>query len=510
MNIITFAPFGYDGALVSVEADVRRGIPSVDIVGLADGAVKEARERAKAAIRNSGFDFPTERVLVSIFPADLKKEGAILDLPIAMGILTATGKENYIGEPVLVLGELELSGAVRPCRAVHAAVSAAFSAGIRYAVVPKANLAEAREIHGMKVAGVESLAEAENALKDISRFKDSEIPDGSDGGEVVFDGENQELDGMNLPKRLVRAIAIAVAGKHNLLAIGVPGWGKTLAIQSLVPALAPKLTWEESQSVTRIHSIAGLTRGGDMSNRIPPFRMPHQTASLEGICGGGLHCRPGEVSLAHNGFLFMDDAAEFRSTVLQMLRVPLESGMMTLSRAGRNTTYPARFQLLMAANPCPCGNCGRKDKVCLCSALSAERYWQKFSSPLIDRIGIICRMESDDEKEAVSVAELRSHIKNAFEIQRKHGTYNQHLSPQELLHYFKADDEAEKTLSAYAKANEVSARGEANIRKVALTVANMDGRETVSAADVREAISYSRQVFDDLQAFSVTNGGKSA
>ena len=336
MNILTFEPFGYEGSLVTVETDTRRGIPAVDMVGLSDGAVKEERERIKAAVRNSGFDFPMERVLVSLSPTDLKKEGAILDLAIAASIITAGGKEKYIDECVLVIGELELSGAVRPVRAVHAALSIAKSAGVRYAIVPKQNISEAREIHGMRVCGVENLCEAMNALKDKSFFKDSATEE-KDDGTVSFRGDKEtaEIDGTELPKKLVRAVEIAVAGKHSLMVIGKPGCGKTLVIQRLVPVLAPNLTWEEAQCVTRIHSLAGLLRPGEGLKRIPPFRMPHQTCSLEGMCGGGANCRPGEVSLSHGGFLFLDEAAEFKSSVLQMLRVPLESGCVSVSRAGR-------------------------------------------------------------------------------------------------------------------------------------------------------------------------------
>ncbi len=509
MKIFTFSPFGYEGALVSVEVDLRNGIPAADFAGLSDGAVKETRGRIRAAIRNSGFDFPMERVLVSLSPADLKKDGALMDLAVAAGILAAGNEENYIKKRVLILGELELSGKVRSCRAVHAAVSTALSAGIRHAVVPKENLAEAREVQGMKVAGVETLAEAEDVLKNTSCFLESESHEHY-GTEVSFSDDIPGTNDLKLPKRLVRAVSVAVAGKHSLLAVGAPGWGKTLAIQNLVPEIAPNLTWEEAQAVTRIRSIAGLTRDGGISGRRPPFRIPHQTASLEGICGGGVDCRPGEISLAHNGFLFLDEAAEFRTSVLQMLRVPLESGAITLSRAGRSTTYPTRFQLLMAANPCPCGNFGNKDKLCLCSGHSIRQYWNKFGVPLIDRIGIVCATDAGDEKESVPVGELRDRIRRAFEIQRRRGIYNQHLSPYELSCHFKGDEEAEGMLCTHGAENGVSARDLANIRKVSLTMANMDGRETVSAADVREAISYSRKVLADLYAACFDNGGKTA
>lgn len=501
MNIYSFEPFGYEGSLITIEVDLRHGIPGVDIVGLANGTVKEMRERTKTAIINSGYDFPMERVLISLSPADLKKENAIHDLAITTGIIAENEKGNFINENVLVIGEVELSGRIRPVRAVHAAVSSAFSAGIRYAVVPKENLLEAKEIKGIKVAGVSNLQEAMEALKDTSYFENGNMDTEENENSSVSFPENHEAalsDEMELPKNLVRAIEIAVAGKHSLMAVGRPGCGKTLAIQSLIPAISPNLTFEESQSVTRIHSIAGLMSANHSCIKIPSFRMPHQTSSIEGMCGSGLNCKPGEVSLAHNGFLFLDEAAEFRSSVLQMLRVPLESGTITLCRAGRSTVYPAKFQLIMATNPCPCGNYKSKERICLCSENSIQQYWSKISSPLIDRIGLICFVSDDEKKIKVNLFELRKHIKQAFEIQRKFGTYNNYLLPQELVSKFNAENESEIILDSYIQKNSVSARRAASIRKIALTIANMEGRETVLPEDIREAISYSKPFHSEL------------
>lgn len=492
-NIYSFSPFGYEGSLVSVEVDLRRGIPAVDVVGLADGAVKETRERVRSAVINSGFEFPSERVLISLSPADLKKEGAGFDLPVALGILNAKEDSGFIEENVLVMGELELSGRVRAVKGIHAACSTAFASGIQYAIVPKANFEEACSVQGLKVAGVESLEEAVSALKDVTCFgKAFEIKEESAESVLFSDEEGEDIDGLELPKRLIRAIEIAVAGKHNLLITGRPGCGKTMAVQRLIPLLTPKLTVDESQSVTRIWSLAGLMKPTEPLVRKTPFRIPHQTASIEGICGGGPNCRPGEISLAHNGVLFLDEAAEFRSSVLQMLRVPLESHTITLSRAGRSTTYPANFQLIMATNPCPCGNYGSKEKICLCSAKSVEQYWKKFSAPLIDRIGIILNMDEEDEKCRVDVDELRNHIRTAFETQRKNSDYNNNLSSWDLSEKAKLDDEAMNILDSWVIKHDVGTRRESNILKVCLTIANMDGREIISKDDVLEAISYSK------------------
>ena len=492
-NIYSFSPFGYEGSLVNVEVDLRRGIPAVDVVGLADGAVKETRERVRSALINSGFEFPSERVLISLSPADLKKEGAGFDLPVALGILNAEEDSGFIEENVLVMGELELSGRVRAVKGIHAACSTAFASGIQYAVVPKANFDEACSVHGLKIVGVESLEEAASALKDVTCFgKAFDIQEDSAESVSFSDEANENVDGLELPKRLIRAIEIAVAGKHNLLITGRPGCGKTMAVQRLIPLLTPKLTVDESQSVTRIWSLAGLMKPTEPLVRETPFRIPHQTASIEGICGGGPNCRPGEISLAHNGVLFLDEAAEFRSSVLQMLRVPIESHTITLSRAGRSTTYAANFQLIMATNPCPCGNYGSKEKICLCSAKSVEQYWKKFSAPLIDRIGIILNMDEEDEKCRVDVDELRNHIRTAFEIQRKNSDYNNNLSPWDLSEKTKLDDEAMNILDSWVIKHDVGTRRESNILKVSLTIANIDGREIISKDDVLEVISYSK------------------
>lgn len=492
-NIYSFSPVGYEGSLVNVEVDLRRGIPAVDVVGLADGAVKETRERVRSAVINSGFEFPAERVLISLSPADLKKEGAGFDLPVALGILNAEEDSGFIEENVLVMGELELLGRVRAVKGIQAACSTAFASGIQYAVVPKANFEEACAVQGLKVVGVESLEEAVSALKDVTCFgKVFDIQEESAQSVSFSDEEGEDIDGLELPKRLIRAIEIAVAGKHNLLITGRPGCGKTMAVQRLIPLLTSKLTVDEAQSVTRIWSLAGLMKPTEPLVRKTPFRIPHQTASIEGICGGGPNCRPGEISLAHNGVLFLDEAAEFRSSVLQMLRVPLESHTITLSRAGRSTTYPANFQLIMATNPCPCGNYGSKEKICLCSAKSVEMYWHKFSAPLIDRVGVILNMDDSEEKCSVDIEELRKHIKTAFEIQRKNPAYNNNLSPWDLSEKAKLDDEAMNILDSWVIKHDVGTRRESNILKVSLTIANIDGREIVSKEDLLEAVSFAK------------------
>ena len=512
MRIYSFSPFGYEGNLVSVEVDIRRGIPAIDIVGLADGAVKESRERMKSAIRNSGLEFPQERVLISLSPADLKKEGAGFDLPVALGVLGASGQKPspksaaaLIEDSVLVMGELELSGALRPVRAVNAAASSAAAQGIKLCVVPCANAREAMEAPGMKVFAADNLREAFAALFDKSLFVSSK----SKGEESVPAG-SQEVDGVLFSpdnaggsfgevygqKDLVRACQIAAAGGHNLLAFGPPGCGKTLALQRF-PSLLPLLTEEEARSVTRIHSIAGLMASGQGLLRTPPFRQPHMSASLEGMCGGGVQCRPGEISLAHNGVLFLDEAAEFKSGVLQMLRVPVESGVVSLSRAGRTAVYPASFQLLMAANPCPCGNYGSEKKLCLCSGRAIENYWKKFSAPLLDRIDLRVQVDIPDDgegqKSLCSVQELRRQIARAVKAQRqRQKRKNARLSLEEISAFCQLSPGAKKRLASAVRRYDFSPRAAAACKKIALTIADMEGSAQIEERHIAEAVDFRR------------------
>lgn len=516
MQIYSFSPFGYEGSLVTVEVDLRRGIPAIDLVGLADNAVKEARERMQAAVRNSGFDFPPERILISLSPADLKKEGAGFDLPIALAVLRAKelhdgNVKTPAGESVLVMGELELSGKVRPVRGVHAAASTAAANGIMYCIVPSANAEEARQVAGVKVFGADNLKDAFEALYNENMFTERnksnrQNKETLDSCEEVlgilfqktdFSMEFGDIKGQ---KKLVRALQIAAAGGHNLLAIGAPGCGKTLAIQK-VPALLPLLTVEESQPVTRIYSLAGLLPQSTPLMRLPPFRMPHQSATIEGMCGGGTHCRPGEISLANKGILFLDEAAEFKSSVLQILRVPLETGRITLARAGRSTVYPAEFKLFMAANPCPCGNFGSKTKTCLCSARSIELYWKKFSAPLLDRIDLRVFVENEglkEQQESSSTADLRKGIARAVRIQRqRQSKTNANLTPSEIKEFCKTEESAQIILENSSNRYEFSPRAAASCLKIARTIADMEESVIITEKHAAEAVDF-RKTFNDF------------
>ncbi len=310
---------------------------------------------------------------------------------------------------------------------------------------------------------------------------------------VLFPPVAQTLEMGNVKgqKKLVRALQIAAAGGHNLLAFGPPGCGKTLALQRF-SSLLPLLSIEDSQSVTRIHSLAGLLRPDTPLMRQGDFRAPHQTASIEGICGGGVNCRPGEISLAHNGVLFLDEAAEFRTSVLQMLRVPLETGSITLSRAGRSTVYPARFQLLMATNPCPCGNFGVSGKLCLCSARSIEMYWRKFSGPLLDRIDLRVNVSNstNEDSQTFTSSFLREGIAKAINVQRARKIINARLSPQDIVDFCKLDSESQGFLEKAFIKNNLSQRGYCGVLKVARTIADLEGRKNLSLKDVQEAFAF--------------------
>ena len=562
MTIMSFASFGYEGEIIKVEADLRRGLPIVDIVGLPGSAVKEARERMRAAIGNSDLPFPQERILINLSPADQKKEGSGFDLPIALAVLQA---DCALDMPVMVIGELELSGRVRPVRGVLGALISGAAAGIGYFIVPKENEAEARIQQGVHIYGVETLREALECLYAIETElrveKDCETSIGEKNGSTPAQeaightgnsistaaswsepsqadaaantgtgGFFEEVYGQ---RELVRALHIAAAGGHSVLAYGPPGCGKTLSMQrfaSILPDLDPKT----AEEVTHIYSIAGLLpsmRGHDVRIKRPPFRMPHPNASLEGMIGGAGKCMPGEISLAHGGTLFLDEAVQFKQTVLQTLRAPLETGTVTLSRAGRATTFPARFQLLMALNSCPCGNLGADGKVCTCMPAVVEQYWKKLTAPLIDRIDLRIPVFPPQsyglpEKPCYNTADMRKKIAASDNIQReRYAAYmrkglnsgaaagtpvhnktvdfnlagtaqsaaqlsykNVHLTPSALSALCPLTGEAERIFTHNAEKRELSGRGSHAILKIARTIADLAQEEVIAAPHIEEAI----------------------
>ena len=494
--IKTFASFGYEGSMVDIEVDLRNGISAVDIVGFADAGVGELRERLRAVFRNQNLEFPSERVLISLSPADVRKEGAGYELPIALAILAAQSKLD-VAENIFCIGELQLSGNTAGfIHGVYAALQTAQANGIKYAIIP--DNAEMIVPDGIQVYRAHSLRDAYAKLIKLSGKN-------AVSGEVSFSRISEDettLDTLTEKQYegiewLKYSMMLAAAGRHNLIAVGGPGCGKTAALMRF-PEITPDLTSNEAASVMRIHSLAGLLQGheaGTMQKR--PFRVPHQTASIEGICGGGVNCRPGEISLAHNGTLFLDEAPEFRSSVLQMLRVPLENGNITLSRAGRNTVYPADFQLLMAANPCPCGNYGSKTKICLCSAKSIDQYWRKLSSPLLDRVDIRVDMNNPGVIGWFTVEEMRKLVGKAVKVQfDRQGKFNSQLSPSEVEQYIKLDDESQRLLDHSVTRYGFSPRAITSILKVARTYSDIFGEDNVSKSAVQHAIDLRKPIND--------------
>lgn len=507
MQTYTYANFGYNGNIINVECDTRKGMPAVDIVGLADGAVKESRERMRAAISNSGLELPSERILISLSPTDLRKEGASYDLPIALSVLARMKDTEFsipdengkpalelmqtIDEKVLAIGELTLSGQTRPVRGVYAAVMAAKEAGITKIICDKFNAEEIKNIPGIEIGAVSSLNEAYNLMTKQTSFAEPTPEKEIDNQIVTFceleDEEKEVFNSRTFSKVAMEAIEIAVAGKHNLALTGAPGCGKTLAIQT-VPYLTPELTEEEAKENDKIYSIAGLSN--IKNHNKAPFRMPHQTATIEGIAGGGAFCRPGEITLANNGVLFLDETMEFRSSVLQLLRVPLESKQITLTRAGHSTVFPAKFQLMMAKNPCPCGNFGCDGKICLCSSKAVELYNNKTGLPLNSRMEINAFINTDDKKIKYDLEKGQNKIKTAYEIQRKRGVFNADLNMEQISKYCELDEKSMNFYETFTMNHDLTSREATNLLKVSLTVANMDGREKIQFKDLKQASEY--------------------
>lgn len=485
----SYSPFGYEGALCGVEAEARRGIPCIDVVGLADGSVMNTRRRIREAVQNCGLSLPAERLLVSISPADLRKEEPFFDLALALAVLNPLRDSDPapISQDILVIGEIETSGKIRPLSCSYAAALSAFTAGIKFAVAPKV-IAEQIRRTGLSVLEVENLAEANKYVFDFSKYKEATY---SNSENIEIKEIEQDND---LPKEysdyMVRSIEIAVAGRLNVLEFGkVPSY----SLVSLAAALLPDLSQSEAETVAKIYSVAGIKGTSENLSTKRPVRMPHQTATIEGMCGGGLRCHPGEISLAHNGLLFLDYASEFRTSVLQMLRVPLESGQVTLSRAGRSTIFPADFQLIMSTQSCPCGNFGEKNKTCLCSKHSIDLYWSKFSEPLLNRMEIkIHYINSEETKKSIeTISSLKSKIEKAVKIQKdRQGKQNTKLNMQEIEKFCSLDKQSDDFLKSFLLKRPENPRNKLNVLKIARTIADLAEHCNISIEDIKEAVSF--------------------
>ena len=494
---------GIGGYEVLLEVYISNGLPAFDVVGLPDAAVREARERVRAAIKNNGYRFPVSRMTVNLAPADKKKAGTLYDLPMFIGILAADGDLDEPGDDCAFIGELSLSGELRPVYGALPMAIAAARCGVKKLFVPADNAAEAAFADGISVYPVKNVDELLRLMRGEVNIEPAAAPALDTLMEHMPDFS--EVKGQENVKR---ALEIAAAGGHNILIVGPPGAGKSMMAKRL-PGILPDMSRGEMIQSTEIYSVAGLTSREHPIVSMRPFRAPHHTVSAAGLSGGGTSPRPGEISLAHNGVLFLDELPEFRSDVLEVLRQPLEDGEVTVSRVAGTVTYPSRFMLVCAMNPCKCGWYGHPSGRCRCTERDVRRYHSKISGPLLDRIDLIVEVPALDYEElsrrssAERSADIKKRVNAAREIQRRRfggdGTMcNAHIGSREMSEICALDAEGEALMYAAFDSMGLSARSYDRILRVARTIADLDGQKNISAEHIAEAIQYRTYDFREV------------
>ncbi len=488
--------FGVNSYMIEIEADVSGGLPSFDVVGLPDTAVKESRDRVRAAIKNCGYKFPTGRITVNLAPADKKKEGVVYDLPILISILIASKQLECNTCDCAFLGEVSLDGQVRGINGIIAMVIAAKQNGIKDIFIPFDNASEGAAVEGINVYGIKNIKELIDHLTGFTALsKATPIqPDESTLNTLL---DFSEVKGQILAKK---ALEIAAAGGHNLLMIGPPGSGKSMLAKRL-PTILPDMTFDESIETTKIHSVAGILDKNHPLVTTRPFRSPHHTVSSVGLSGGGTVPKPGEISMAHNGVLFLDELPEFKRDAMEALRQPLEDGTVTVTRASGSVTYPSNIILIAAMNPCPCGYYGHPSKPCTCSVNTVHKYLNKISGPLLDRLDLHIEVPPVDYKalsdkapgETSSQIRERVNRARALQVERYRGTginCNAQLTPSLLRKHCIMTDDASAYLSKSFDAMGLSARAYDRILKVARTIADLKGNHEIQKDDIGTALRF--------------------